>query len=347
MRPCFKFTAKAGNKPAVLALDDEIGFWGTQAKDFRASLDAVEGNELIVDINSPGGEVMAGLGMFNMLRNWASAEGRSVTTRVTGIAASIASVIALAGDKRVMPKNSFAMIHSGSTLAWGGADELREAADVLDKINASIKGVYMDRMSVDDDKASEIMAKDTWLTAEECLEMGFATELSDAVQATAKFDVARAELPEHVAAVFKPVAQDDADPSPAVDPEPTLPDTPLAQQIAELSASAKLGDFSAVFALSCDSLEAAQTRIKVAGEIKALCDIAKKPEFAAKAIKANKPLADVRAELLTALAEEDDEKSISTTRKDETKGGATASSGLNPTAIWNSHNAINAKKDAK
>lgn len=47
MRPCFKFTAKAGDKPAVLALDDEIGFWGTQAKDFRASLDAVEGNDLI------------------------------------------------------------------------------------------------------------------------------------------------------------------------------------------------------------------------------------------------------------------------------------------------------------
>ena len=70
MRPCFKFTAKAGKKPAVLALDEEIGFWGTQAKDFRAQLDAVEGNELVVEINSIGGDVMAGLGIYNMLRSW-------------------------------------------------------------------------------------------------------------------------------------------------------------------------------------------------------------------------------------------------------------------------------------
>lgn len=353
MRPCFKFKAKAGDKPAVLAIDDEIGFWGTQAKDFRASLDAVEGNELIVDINSPGGEVMAGLGMFNMLRNWASAEDRTVTTRVTGIAASIASVIALAGDKRVMPKNAFAMVHQASGLAWGTAEELRDTADVLDKIDNSLKSVYIDRMGVDEAKAAEIMAKDTWLTAEECLELGFATELSDAVQATAKFDVARAELPDHVAAVFtakesapEPEPVPAPEPEGTADPDPQLPDTPVAKQIADLAAEAKLGDFSAHFALSCETVEAAQARIKTALEITALCDLAKKPEFAAHAIKVGKDVAAVRTELLTALAEEDEAAPTSTVRTDESKGGATASSGLNPTALWNLHNA-QAKKDAK
>ena len=345
MRPCFKFKAKAGDKPAVLAIDDEIGFWGTQAKDFRASLDAVEGNELIVDINSPGGEVMAGLGIFNMLRNWAAAEGRTMTTRVTGIAASIASVVALAGDKRVMPKNAFAMVHQASGLAWGTAEELRDTADVLDKIDNALKSVYIDRMGVDEAKAAEIMAKDTWLTAEECLELGFATELSDAVQATAKFDVARAELPDHVAAVF--TAKESApEPEGTADPEPQLPDTPVAKLIADLAAEAKLGDFSAHFALSCETVEAAQARIKTALEITALCDLAKKPEFAAHAIKVGKGVATVRNELLTALAEEDEAAPISTVLTDESKGGATASSGLNPTALWNLHNA-KTKKDAK
>ena len=134
MRPCFKFTAKAGKKPAVLALDEEIGFWGTQAKDFRAQLDAVEGNELVVEINSVGGDVMAGLGIYNMLRSWAK-DGKTVTTRVTGVAASIASIIALAGDKREMPKNTFAMVHQASTFAVGTADDMRDAADTLDKVD--------------------------------------------------------------------------------------------------------------------------------------------------------------------------------------------------------------------
>ena len=123
MRPCFTFTARAGNKPAVLALDEEIGFWGTQAKDFRAQLDAVDGNSLDVEINSPGGEVFAGLGMYNMLRTWAARDGNTLTTRVSGVAASIASVIALAGDKREMPKNAFAMVHSVSSFAWGTSEE--------------------------------------------------------------------------------------------------------------------------------------------------------------------------------------------------------------------------------
>ena len=93
MRPCFKFTAKAGKKPAVLALDEEIGFWGTQAKDFRAQLDAVEGNELVVEINSPGGDVYEGLAIMNALRSHPA----HVTAIVEGVAASAASFIAVGG----------------------------------------------------------------------------------------------------------------------------------------------------------------------------------------------------------------------------------------------------------
>ena len=305
MRPCFKFTAKAGKKPAVLALDEEIGFWGTQAKDFRAQLDAVEGNELVVEINSVGGDVMAGLGIYNMLRSWAK-DGKTVTTRVTGVAASIASIIALAGDKREMPKNTFAMVHQASTFAVGTADDMRDAADTLDKVDGSLRGIYMDRMGVDESKAKEIMAKDTWLTADESMDLGFATALIDEIKATAKFDLARAELPDNVAAIFKAEADPAVDP--AVDPviDPELPDTPVAKQIEALATTAGLQAHAATFAVACTSLDEAKTRITAAKEIVALCAVAKRPDDAAKAIRANKSVADVRAALITAMAEADE-----------------------------------------
>lgn len=320
MRPCYKFTAKTAKKPAVLALDDEIGFWGTQAKDFRAALDAIPDNALDVEINSPGGDVFAGLAMYNMLRTWAAQEGRAVTTRVTGVAASIASVIALAGDRREMPKNAFAMVHSVSSFAWGTADELREAAETTDKIQASLRNIYQDRMGIDEAKATEIMAKDTWLTAEECRDMGFATHLTDAVQATAKFSMERAELPEHVAAVFKAQADKTADPKqedePADDPkEDDVPDTPEADQIVAKAKTAGLEAYGPLFAVACTSVAEAETRIASARQIVALCNVAGRPEDAKAAIKNNTPIADVRTALATALAKDDTH--IDTSRKAE------------------------------
>lgn len=310
MRPCFKFTAKAGKKPAVLALDEEIGFWGTQAKDFRAQLDAVEGNELVVEINSVGGDVMAGLGIYNMLRNWAK-DGKVVTTRVTGVAASIASIIALAGDKREMPKNTFAMVHQASTFAVGTADDMRDAADTLDKVDSSLRGIYMDRMGVDEAKAKEIMAKDTWLTADESLDLGFATALIEDIKATAKFDLARAALPDNVAAIFKAEADPEQKPEgddepPAAPDEPAVPDTPVAKQIEALANTAGLQAHAATFAVACTSLDEAKTRITAAKEIVALCAVAKRPDDAAKAIRANQSVEDVRAALIKAMAEADE-----------------------------------------
>ena len=310
MRPCFKFTAKAGKKPAVLALDEEIGFWGTQAKDFRAQLDAVEGNELVVEINSVGGDVMAGLGIYNMLRSWAK-DGKTVTTRVTGVAASIASIIALAGDKREMPKNTFAMVHQASTFAVGTADDMRDAADTLDKVDGSLRGIYMDRMGVDEAKAKEIMAKDTWLTADESMDLGFATALIEDIKATAKFDLARAALPDNVAAIFKAEADPEQKPEgddepPAAPDEPEVPDTPVAKQIEALANTAGLQAHAATFAVACATVVEATARITAAKEIVALCAVAKRPDDAAKAIRANKSVADVRAALIQVMAEADE-----------------------------------------
>lgn len=333
MRPCYKFTAKTAKKPAVLALDDDIGFWGTQASDFRAQLGQVDGDELVVEINSPGGDVMAGLGMYHMLRNW-EAEGKKVTTRVTGVAASIASVIFLAGSKREMPKNTFGMVHQPAALLGGAytADELRDQAEVTDKIAASMTKLYMDRMGADEATVTEMLSKDTWLTAEECVEMGFATALTDEVRATAKFDLARADLPEHVAAVFKAEKEeqkpDDAPADPADDTtgdDPVdTPDTPEAEQIVAKAKSAGLEAYGPMLAVACTTVAEAETRIAAARQIVALCNVAGRPDDAKKAIKNNTPIADVRASLVAAMAEGDTH--IDTSRKDEgaTKPGTKA-----------------------
>lgn len=108
MRPCFKFVAATADQPSVLSIYDEIGFWGVQAKDFISDLAKVSSKVLNVEINSPGGDVFAGLAIYNALKG----SGKEIVVKVMGVAASAASLIAMAGDKIIMPKNTFMMIHN-------------------------------------------------------------------------------------------------------------------------------------------------------------------------------------------------------------------------------------------
>ena len=337
MRPCFAFTAKTATKPAVLALDEEIGFWGVQASDFRNALAAAEGDDLVVEINSPGGDVMAGLGMYNMLRN----SGKTVTTRVTGVAASIASIIMLAGDKREMPSNAFAMVHSVQGGAWGTAEEMRDQADVIDKVQASLRNIYVDRMGIDEAKATEIMAKDTWLTAQECLELGFVTDVVDPVNATAKFDLGRAELPEHVAKVFTAKAEDKPAPDTEITPEDKEQlQTPVAEAVVALAKTAGLEAHASFLALSCTTVDEAKARLTEAREIVALCTVAGQADKAAAHIRAKAKIADVRAALVEDMAASD--AHIDATQGDNKSGktGDTSASPpvVNTASIWASHN---------
>ena len=351
MRPCYTFKAQAAGKPAILAIDDEIGFWGTQAKDFRSALDGVSG-DLDVEINSPGGDVFAGLGMFNMIRSFA-ASGKKVTTRVTGVAASIASIIMLAGDKREMPKNAFAMIHSPMSGTYGTAEELRETADTVDKIGASLRDIYVNRMGMKPDAVDAMMAKDTWLTADECLDNGFATDLIADVVATAKFDMARAELPANVQAVFKakevePTAEEikakeDAEAAriAAEADAAKAAENPIAEQITARAKALGLEAHGVTFALACTSLADAEVRMQAAREIVALCALVKRPEDANVHIKANKTVAEVRTALITAQAEADTHTSNTPPLK---TNASNVSSGVNSQSIWNSHRKQQPKK---
>ena len=130
-------------------------------------------SEINLHINSLGGDVFEGLAMFNLLKQHKA----TVKVYIDGIAASIASVIAMAGDEIYMPKNSMMMIHNCWTYGCGNAKDLRKAADDLDKImEASIES-YMSKVNIDRDELVELLDGETWLTAQECLDKGFCTKI--------------------------------------------------------------------------------------------------------------------------------------------------------------------------
>lgn len=342
MRPCFKITAAAtADRPTVISVFEDIGFWGTQAKDFIAAVNSSQ-SDIQVEINSPGGDVFAAMAMYNALR----ASGKSVTTKVMGVAASAASLVFMAGDKRVMPANTFVMVHNPSTYVFGNADELDEASAVLRKVGASVQATYAARTSLEDGALTEMLATDTWLTAEECMVHGFATEVIDDVTATASFDMDRAALPESVRSVYASAQQ----PSPVVietsnEAEPLeFVDPVLADQINAVAHDAGLTAYATYFAVACASMPEAHARIKAAREITAICAMAKRPDDAHALIKTNKTVAQAREAILTAMAEADEHIDATPPSK-PARSSATAHP--DPARIWQSHNSqtMQSRKD--
>lgn len=158
---------------ATIRIYDEIGYWGITADDFARELEAVTAAEIEVQINSPGGEVFAGVAIYNALRTHPA----RVTTRVDGIAASIASVIAQAGDHRVMVESAQMMIHEAWGLAVGSAADMREMADLLDRQCDVLAGIYANRSGRPVDECRERMRGESWLTDQETLDAGLADEI--------------------------------------------------------------------------------------------------------------------------------------------------------------------------
>jgi ATP-dependent protease ClpP protease subunit len=193
-RVWYRITNNAGG-PAVVDIFDEIGYWGTNAADFQRELAAITAPDITVNLNSPGGEIFEGIAIHNALRSHPAA----VTVRVAGLAASIASVIALAGDRVIMQPHSQMMIHDGSGFCIGDAREMREMADLLDKQSNNIAAVYAERAGGTVEEWRERMLAETWYSADEAVEAGLADEVDSpawqgqepapAAQPAAKWDL--------------------------------------------------------------------------------------------------------------------------------------------------------------
>jgi len=180
---------KMAAKESVTEIDifDEIGMWGITAADFKDELKEKDnGKPIKVSINSPGGSVFDGIAIYSLL-----AERRDrVSVEVYGIAASIASVIALAGSQLVMRDGSFFMIHDPWSLTMGTAEEHRKTAEILDKISSQIMDIYRQHTALTDDELEAAMKDETWYTAEDAVLAGFAHHVEGAKAAAAsQFDM--------------------------------------------------------------------------------------------------------------------------------------------------------------
>lgn len=150
--------------------DNDVSSY-TLSKELQELGDDIE--VINVHINSYGGEVAEGLAIYNMLRNHKA----RVRTYCDGFACSIASVIFMAGDERIMNNASLLMVHNAWIYTVGNADQLRKDADDLDKITQASIEAYKSRVNITEDEIKELLDNETWILPTEALEMGFATSI--------------------------------------------------------------------------------------------------------------------------------------------------------------------------
>jgi ATP-dependent Clp endopeptidase proteolytic subunit ClpP len=215
MKPWYNIKAKTDDVTEVYIYEQIGEDWfgdGIAAKQFAKDFGAIESANINLRINSPGGSVFDGTAIFNAIKRHPA----TVTAYVDGLAASIASVIALAGDKVVMAKNSLMMIHNAWGMAVGNANEMRDMADTLDKVDSTIIGTYMDKSGKSEDEVRAAMAAETWFTADEAIGFGLADEVGDEMKIAACFDLSKfRNAPQ---ALTAPLGAEDDDGEPVVEP---------------------------------------------------------------------------------------------------------------------------------
>lgn len=153
---------------------DEESFWGDEVtpKAFREELEADSG-DITVWINSPGGNVFAAAEIYTMLRDYQGA----VTVKIDAIAASAASVIAMAGNKVLMSPVAMLMIHDPSTIAMGNARDMEKAISTLNEVKESIINAYAFKTGLTHSRIAKLMENETWMNAKKAVELGFADEI--------------------------------------------------------------------------------------------------------------------------------------------------------------------------
>ena len=183
----WKVTAKSDTKAEILLYDYISDFdddeWGVMsAKGLINKIKAL-GNikNITLRINSIGGDVFQAQAMYNYLKSHPA----NITVRIDGLAASAASVVAMAGNKIIMPSNALIMIHNPAGGVYGEAEDMRDTAEILDKIRDTIANVYVAKTGLEREKVIAMMDAETWLDANEAHELKFCDEVEESVTVTA------------------------------------------------------------------------------------------------------------------------------------------------------------------
>lgn len=181
----------ASEDDATISILDPIGEnWegtGVTAKRIGAALRNIGARDVTVNVNSPGGDFFEGVAIYNMLREH---QGK-VTVRVMGLAASAASVIAMAGDELLMGDGAFLMIHNAWAMAIGNRHDMRAAADQLEPFDAAMAAVYANRTGMKTADVVKLMDAETWINSAQAVEDGWATGLVE--RADVAFDRAQSK----------------------------------------------------------------------------------------------------------------------------------------------------------
>lgn len=172
--PWYRIEANGATTTEVL-IYAEIGEWGVTALDFIGEVRAIATPEISVRINSPGGHIFDGFAIYNALLSHPA----RVTVHVDGVAASAASFIAQAGDDIVVARASSMMVHGGSGMCIGKAGDMREMADLLDKLDGQMAAIYAQRSERPAAEWLAQMGTDRWYTAEEAVAAGLADRMAD------------------------------------------------------------------------------------------------------------------------------------------------------------------------
>lgn len=169
------------NETNEIYIYNEIGGYGISAREFVDALPE-SADALTVRINSGGGSVFDGFAIYNALREHPA----NITVYVDGLAASIASVIAMAGDNVIMNSNAQMMIHDGFVEATGNAETLAKTVELLDRVSEAIAGVYAARCGGTAADWRAAMKNESWYTAEEAVQAGLADEITKETKRSAR-----------------------------------------------------------------------------------------------------------------------------------------------------------------
>lgn len=164
-----------GDIAEIDILDEIAPFWGVDAKQVCKEIRAVSAKKIVVNLNSPGGDYFDGVTIYNTLKRHPA----DIEMRVDGLAASAASIIAMAGDKIYMSQGSQMMIHDAMSYAGGNAGSLRKRADLLDKCSDDIAAIYADRRGNSAEFWRAAMKEESWYNADEAVTAGLADAITD------------------------------------------------------------------------------------------------------------------------------------------------------------------------
>lgn len=348
-RQWFNVVAKADDPSVVdIHIIDFIGGWdedwiarnwgydmGVTARAFVEQLAnlSTDVKTIKVHINSPGGDVFAGVNIANALREQQTSKGRTVETYIVGVAASIASVVAQAGSKVVIGDNALVMVHNPWSWVIGNAKQMRKSADDLDVIRTSILASYHWHSKKSDEDLIALMDAETWMTADEAIANGLATEKAEGLKAAASLDrhaVANLTVPEpfkaRVEALLAPAPAPPAAPPTAAAADTVIAacataslDLPFAQQL--IADKVTGADLQARITKEQSTRAAAASR---ASDIRTLCAAVKAPQLADGYIRGGTSVDDVRAHLVIFKALRDGAVEIDGTLAPDDNGRATA-----------------------